>query len=299
MNAIQQSTRSPQHSKQRRSLRERIREDVQNVFAKDPAARSVLEVILLYPGLHAVWLHRVAHWLWTHKVVFWARFLSEINRFLTGVEIHPGATIGRRFFIDHGMGVVIGETAEVGDDVYGEDPTINRLEERSAELMGREAAVYVPTGTMGNQIAVHLHCAPGSEVVGEAECHIFNFEMGAMAALTGGRYRFVAACQRATAATIVSGAMAERTKSTHIGVCGVRGMITICTRRFIWRPASVALVATGRDSPMGTAWMRWGCTPRWTSAWATDSARFLDRSMLYCSLPVLSVCPCTWMRVSG
>jgi threonine aldolase len=76
-------------------------------------------------------------------------------------------------------------TAEVGDDVYGEDPTINRLEERAAEIMGREAAVYVPTGTMGNQIAIHLHTHPGSEVVAEAGSHIFNFEMGAMAALSG------------------------------------------------------------------------------------------------------------------
>jgi serine O-acetyltransferase len=101
----------------RRSLRERIHEDVQNVFAKDPAARSALEVLVLYPGLHAVWLHRVAHWLWTRKRLFLARLVSEFSRFMTGVEIHPGATIGRRFFIDHGMGVVIGETAEIGDDV--------------------------------------------------------------------------------------------------------------------------------------------------------------------------------------
>lgn len=99
------------------SLGARIREDIQTVFAKDPAARSVWEVVLLYPGLHSVWLHRIAHWLWTHKRFFWARLLSEVNRFFTGIEIHPGATIGRRFFIDHGMGVVIGETAEVGDDV--------------------------------------------------------------------------------------------------------------------------------------------------------------------------------------
>ena len=76
-------------------------------------------------------------------------------------------------------------SAEVGDDVYGEDPTINRLEERAAELMGREAAVFVPTGTMGNQIAIHIHTHPGSEVVAEAGSHIFNFEMGAMASLSG------------------------------------------------------------------------------------------------------------------
>jgi serine O-acetyltransferase len=98
-------------------LRARIREDIETVFAKDPAARTAIEVAILYPGLHAVWLHRIAHWLWQRKFIFWSRFLSEINRFLTGVEIHPGATIGRRFFIDHGMGVVIGETTEIGDDV--------------------------------------------------------------------------------------------------------------------------------------------------------------------------------------
>lgn len=92
-------------------------EDIQTVFARDPAARSVLEVISCYPGLHALWFHRLAHFLWRHKLRFLARFLSHISRFLTGIEIHPGAKIGRRFFIDHGAGVVIGETAEVGDDV--------------------------------------------------------------------------------------------------------------------------------------------------------------------------------------
>lgn len=95
----------------------RIREDIQTVFAKDPAARSVIEVLTCYPGLHAIWLHRVAHALWVRKFRFLARLGSHITRWLTGVEIHPGATIGRRVFIDHGMGVVIGETAEVGDDV--------------------------------------------------------------------------------------------------------------------------------------------------------------------------------------
>lgn len=94
-----------------------IREDIQTVFAKDPAAKSTLEVITCYPGLHAIWMHRISHFLWTHKLFFLARFSSHIGRFLTGVEIHPGARIGKRFFIDHGMGVVIGETAEVGDDV--------------------------------------------------------------------------------------------------------------------------------------------------------------------------------------
>jgi len=94
-----------------------LKEDIQTVFAKDPAVRSVAEVIFCYPGLHALWLHRLAHFLWQHKLRFLARLLSHINRFLTNIEIHPGARIGRRFFIDHGAGVVIGETAEVGDDV--------------------------------------------------------------------------------------------------------------------------------------------------------------------------------------
>ena len=94
-----------------------LKEDIQTVFAKDPAARSVVEVICFYPGLHALWFHRLAHFLWQHKLRLLARFLSHISRFLTGIEIHPGAKIGKRFFIDHGAGVVIGETAELGDDV--------------------------------------------------------------------------------------------------------------------------------------------------------------------------------------
>jgi serine O-acetyltransferase len=95
----------------------RIREDIKAVFDRDPAARSVLEVIFCYPGLHAVWFHRIAHWFWRQEFYFLGRFCSHIGRFLTGVEIHPGATIGKGFFIDHGMGVVIGETAEIGDNV--------------------------------------------------------------------------------------------------------------------------------------------------------------------------------------
>jgi serine O-acetyltransferase len=94
-----------------------LREDIRTVFAEDPAARNILEVVFLYPGLHALWFHRLAHWLWEHRLRFFARSLSHYARFLTGVEIHPGAKIGRRFFIDHGMGVVIGETAEIGNDV--------------------------------------------------------------------------------------------------------------------------------------------------------------------------------------
>ena len=94
-----------------------LREDVQTVFVKDPAARSALEVLTCYPGLHAIWGHRIAHALWGRRLYFLARLISHVVRWLTGIEIHPGAQIGRRFFIDHGMGVVIGETAEVGNDV--------------------------------------------------------------------------------------------------------------------------------------------------------------------------------------
>ena len=94
-----------------------VKEDIQTVFGKDPAARSVIEVLTCYPGLHALWAHRLAHFLWQHKLRLLARIISHVNRFFTGIEIHPGAKIGRRCFIDHGAGVVIGETTEIGDDV--------------------------------------------------------------------------------------------------------------------------------------------------------------------------------------
>ena len=94
----------------------RFKEDVASVFDRDPAARTVWEVVTCYPGFHALVLHRVSHRLWGAGFKWLARFLSHLGRWFTGVEIHPGATIGRRFFIDHGMGVVIGETAHVGDD---------------------------------------------------------------------------------------------------------------------------------------------------------------------------------------
>jgi serine O-acetyltransferase len=94
-----------------------IGEQIDAIFREDPAAKSVIEILLCYPGLHAILLHRLAHKLYGWRVPLAPRLLSQIGRFLTGIEIHPGATIGRRFFIDHGMGVVIGETAEVGDDV--------------------------------------------------------------------------------------------------------------------------------------------------------------------------------------
>lgn len=98
-------------------LLSRMREDIQTVFHNDPAARTSLEVVLAYPGIHAIWFHRAAHWCWNHGMKLLGRLVSELSRFVTGIEIHPGATIGRRLFIDHGMGVVVGETAEIGDDV--------------------------------------------------------------------------------------------------------------------------------------------------------------------------------------
>lgn len=95
----------------------RLNETLSAYQARDPAARSKLEIFLLYPGVHAIIMHRIAHWLYLHKLFFLARLVSQLSRKWTGIEIHPGATIGRRFVVDHGMGIVIGETAQVGDDV--------------------------------------------------------------------------------------------------------------------------------------------------------------------------------------
>jgi serine O-acetyltransferase len=106
-----------QDSSKEIGLMKMIMEDIRCALQRDPAARNAFEVFFNYSGLHAIWFYRVSHWLWTHKLYFSARWLSQFARWLTGVEIHPGAMIGRRFFIDHGMGVVIGETAEIGNDV--------------------------------------------------------------------------------------------------------------------------------------------------------------------------------------
>jgi serine O-acetyltransferase len=122
-----------------------IREDIQSVFNRDPAARGTLEIIFCYPGLHALWGHRVAHFLWQHRLHFCARLLSHINRFLTNIEIHPGAKIGRRFFIDHGAGIVIGETAEVGDDV---------LMYQGAALAGTSLKKEKRHPTIGNKVVI-------------------------------------------------------------------------------------------------------------------------------------------------
>jgi serine O-acetyltransferase len=128
----------------------RIAEDVRAVFERDPAARSTLEVLLLYPGLHAIWVHRLAHRLWMLKFRFAARLLSHLARHFTGVEIHPGATIGRRFFIDHGMGIVIGETAEIGDDV---------LMYQGSVLGGTSHAKGKRHPTVGNRVTIGAHAA--------------------------------------------------------------------------------------------------------------------------------------------
>ncbi len=101
----------------REKLLTSLRHDIRSVFERDPAARTTLEVVLNYPGLHALWGYRISHWLWRHNLKLIARVISQVIRGITGVEIHPGASIGQGFFIDHGMGVVIGETAEVGENV--------------------------------------------------------------------------------------------------------------------------------------------------------------------------------------
>ncbi len=94
-----------------------LKSDIDVVFEQDPAARNRFEVVITYSGLHAIWAHRFAHWLWKKKFYFFGRFISQLSRFITGIEIHPGAKIGQRLFIDHGMGVVIGETCEIGNNV--------------------------------------------------------------------------------------------------------------------------------------------------------------------------------------
>ncbi len=153
-----------------------IREQIATVFERDPAARSVLEIVLCYPGFHAVLFHRIAHGLYGSGWFTLARAISQLARGLTGIEIHPGATIGRRFFIDHGMGVVIGETAEIGNDVLiyqgvtlggtGKDtgkrhPTIG-----DAVVIGTGAAI------LGNiRVGDHVKIGAGSVVVHSVPDH--------------------------------------------------------------------------------------------------------------------------------
>jgi serine O-acetyltransferase len=130
------------------------REDIATAKRRDPAARSTFEIWLTYPGLHALWWHRWEHWLWTHHARLLARIGSQLTRFFTGIEIHPGAVIGRRFFIDHGMAVVIGETAIVGDDV---------MLYHSVTLGGRSSAVGKRHPTLGDGVVV----GTGAVVLGD------------------------------------------------------------------------------------------------------------------------------------
>ncbi|MHB8105094.1 MAG: serine O-acetyltransferase [Dehalococcoidales bacterium] len=122
-----------------------IREDIKTVFTKDPAARSTLEILFCYSGLHAIWAHHINHFFWTHHLKLPARFFSNVTRFFTGIEIHPGAKIGRRCFIDHGTGIVIGETAEVGDDV---------LMYQGAGLIGTSLKKEKRHPTIGNNVEI-------------------------------------------------------------------------------------------------------------------------------------------------
>ncbi len=160
---------------------ERIREDVRCVFERDPAARNKLEVLTTYPGIHALLLHRLSHRLWQMGLKWLARFIAALSRWLTGIEIHPAARIGRRFFIDHGMGIVIGETAEVGDDCtlyHGvtlggttwergkRHPTLGNdvIIGAGAKVLG---PIYVGAGArIGSNAVVTRDVAPGATMVG-------------------------------------------------------------------------------------------------------------------------------------
>ena len=158
-----------------------LREDVEAVFQRDPAARSRLEVLLCYPGVHALIFHRMAHALWVRGWLLAGRFMSQIGRFMTGIEIHPGAVIGRRFFIDHGMGVVIGETAEIGDDVtlyqgvslggVSLDPGKRHPTLGNGVVVGAGAAILGPFtvgdgARIGSNAVVVKEVPPGVTVVG-------------------------------------------------------------------------------------------------------------------------------------
>ncbi len=147
-----------------------IREQVETIFREDPAAKSVLEVVLCYPGFHAVLMHRIAHRLYGVRLYLLARLLSNVNRFLTGVDIHPGAQIGHRFFIDHGMGVVIGETTEIGDDVlvYQNVTLGGTGKERGKRhpTIGNNVVVGTGAKVLGNiRVGNHVKIGAGSVVI--------------------------------------------------------------------------------------------------------------------------------------
>lgn len=148
----------------------RMREDISAARLRDPAARSAVEVALLYPGLHAIWAHRVSHALWRRRLLFLARANSQLARWFTGIEIHPGARIGRRFFIDHGMGVVIGETSEIGDDV---------MLYHGVTLGGRSRSAGKRHPTLGDGVAV----GAGAKILGPVTIGAHSF-VGANAVVT-------------------------------------------------------------------------------------------------------------------
>jgi serine O-acetyltransferase len=147
-----------------------IREQIDTIFREDPAAKSVLEIFFCYPGFHAILLHRVAHKLHRMRLTFLARVVSQLGRTLTGIEIHPGARIGRRFFIDHGMGVVIGETAEIGDDVLlYQGVTLGGTGKEKGKrhpTLGNHVVVGTGAKVLGNiRIGDHVKIGAGSVVV--------------------------------------------------------------------------------------------------------------------------------------
>ncbi len=147
-----------------------IKEQIDTIFREDPAASSVLEIILCYPGFHAILMHRVAHKFYRWGMRGFSRFLSQVSRFLTGIEIHPGATIGRRFFIDHGMGVVIGETAEIGDDVLlYQGVTLGGTGKEKGKrhpTVGNHVVVGTGAKVLGNiRIGDHVKIGAGSVVI--------------------------------------------------------------------------------------------------------------------------------------
>jgi serine O-acetyltransferase len=159
MNRQGEEVRARRSAGRLRRWRDLVREDIQTVYAKDPAARSLFEVLTCYPGLHATWLHRIAHGLWKRNRRTLSRMVSHMSRFFTGVEIHPGARIGRRFFIDHGAGVVIGETSEIGDDV---------LMYQGAVLGGTSSERTKRHPTIGNGTVIGAHAVVlGNIAVGE------------------------------------------------------------------------------------------------------------------------------------
>ena len=159
----------------------RVREDIAAAKLRDPAARGSLEIALLYPGLHAIWAHRVWHGLWRRRMRFLARAGSQLTRWLTGIEIHPGAKIGRRFFIDHGMGVVVGETAEIGDDVmlYHGVTLGGRMLDGGKRHPTLEDGVAVGAGAkLLGPIVIGAHSAVGANAVVTKSCEPVSVLVG-------------------------------------------------------------------------------------------------------------------------